>query len=314
MDANGIAAIAAVLAVAVALFIHWDSRGRARVDLRLAWWEGLGGRLGQRADGQFKRPPDCGPVIEFVQVGIENGGRQAVTVVDMGFEVRPRGGRRRYVQPSHFVSTQDTAHATSPRVHRRVEANDRHAVLFDLWTYVDHMFLDDAELQEVRLRGYVRVAGRRRRSFSRDSWTIWRNTYSALPDARRRELESAILTSIMVARCELEDGPLPLDLFTRVGHIAYEMARESQDLMPHDIGQVLAGAWPDDLRERLHDYLDSTPVEPDVELSLHWAFKARDHFLNHASRCRSAMSWPPPAPRRIRPPLDESGGNPADSG
>lgn len=218
-----VAAVAAVLAVGAALFVHWDTRGRVRTDLRLTWWApGMGVTA---SSVNFHREVYQGPAMEFALVGLENPGRNAVTITDLGLELRRHGGRRDATTPMHFISDEDQFHEGHPRVLRRLEPNDRHAVIFDLWEQLDEEFRQDPNLEAVTVRGCARIAGQRRLKRSRTHWTIWRDTVSALPDQRLRPLDMIILSALLRGRRRLEREPLALSEYERLHNFVHWVGR-----------------------------------------------------------------------------------------
>lgn len=289
------AAVAAFLAVAASLFMHADSRGRVRTDLKFTWW--APGGVVMESTPNLARGEWSGPVMEFATVGVENPGRNAVTVTDLGLEFRRHGAEKDVTTPMHFITGPDQRFEGYPTVLRRVEPNERHAVIFDLWDALDNEFRSNPHLEAITVRGCARVAGHRRLKRSRNSWTVWRDTVSALPEQRVRPLNMVILSGLVRGRRRLQREPLELD--------SYEWLHPFSGWIERSVVSVRRGDWmtlTTRIEEELADHDGGPWNAQEVKKYRPWARRAARDIMEQLERLGDRVEIPP----HLREPEAES--------
>lgn len=292
-----VAAIAAILAVGTAIAIHLDSRGRARIDLRLSVWDTVADGLRLMEGNALQRPPSYHPTLELATVVVGNPGREGITLTEVGLEIRSPGIKRKHLRPVNFApnplpqdhTLQERTNGSAGPPLTRIEPNDCHSTAFDFWTAVDETFLGSPGLDSLRVRGYVVVAGRNRR-YSRNSWTIWRNTLSALPDQRVRSLEDAILRALLVSHSKFGRAylrPVDPERYEMAGFSAPRLARKAR-AAAHD-GGLKSIDWEVIMNEGVWDHRRRVDLTMNEAVTHMWTREAAVHVWTQALRCRDGL-------------------------
>ena len=119
--------------------------------------------------------------LEVAVIEVENLGRTAVTVSEVALDLgRPARWRlRRHTVGPHPMKAPDARTEET----FRLEPFDRATYVFDVWRVLAPAWGDDAPARPLRLRGSVRVAGKRfrRRSPWRKGWRVTPGQVSFLP-------------------------------------------------------------------------------------------------------------------------------------
>jgi hypothetical protein len=165
-------ALGVSLAVAAWQVLQYVLSGaRVRVRLRPGLLTDYALQRDRSWSGLARRAKDEGWPIEVAIIEVENMGRHGVTISDAAIDMREapwwRPHFHRRVSPG-FLNAPDAQ--TTDRA--RLEPFDRAVFVFDVWGVIAPV-VRDAPRRPVRLRGAVRVAGKRwpRRS---PIWASWR--------------------------------------------------------------------------------------------------------------------------------------------
>lgn len=217
------------------------------------------------ADRQRSRAlPASGDVVELAEIVVENEGRHAMTVYDVGFAwkgVRRKWWRRRIrhsIVPTPILPQQADEQKYSNGDRFRVEPADMLNLLVDYWGIVRRSRPNRRGV--LKLRAYARVAGRRRpkRSSVRLQWVIPDTAHTAIGGARKVPLRTVIARNVsLVLFWTTKDRPM---------NVAY-LAR---DLEAH-----IGGVWPSDFRAQV----DLLKAFFDEKSQHHLAFYDQDRML-----------------------------------
>lgn len=208
--------------------------------------------------GAKRQLPRYGEVVELAEIVIENAGRHPMTVYEVGF--RWFGGRRhwwrRRVRHSVVPTPIRPPWITDPRTYAtgdrfRIEPSDVTTVLVDYWSVVRAN--RPSPRGAIKLRGGVRVAGRRRmkQSSKKARWHIGDNAATSIGTATRVPVRSVVANTVALALLRSNKQAL--------GDISF-FARSMES--------ALEGAWTDDWKEN-HAKLELFKEESPMSFALY---------------------------------------------
>ncbi|MGH1547986.1 hypothetical protein ACRAWB_01925 [Leifsonia poae] len=277
-----------VVAILSQVFLRYLDGGRVRVLLRSALWDRPDGALWTVETGRWRIQPanferldapfSADYAVELAQVVVENKGRHAVTVADVGLEWRGRiPGKLRSVR-HHVVprAFELPGHGHGDYVAKqpvRIEPADRVSFLFDYWNVFPPGRKSTHGIRIVRAS--AKIAGRRRRTLSsrRFAWKIADHDVSAV--AGRIQLRLGVVVGRVLARMDPDGSGIPrmFDL-----HLSKEIGRHG---------------WPTEAQAKRDLIKRAVEGTPDAALMdkaklLSFQFALRDEI----DRYRSHIDWP----------------------
>jgi hypothetical protein len=181
--------VIAIVALAWQVTKHFLDGGRVKVYLNTAIWEPEF-MLATNQSGQFMLQNDNsarsviqGRALELAQLVVENPGRVPVTIYYPGLSIDGHGKKKHSLVPRMFeVGDSFGADRAVTDTTVRIEPYGRVTFLLDYWA-VTPALLEDAPSGRIFVRGFVALAGRKKRpqkSPRRLRWRIDRGTYTAI--------------------------------------------------------------------------------------------------------------------------------------
>lgn len=189
--ATFITSLFAFLAILVTYRIHRDSGAKITVQMNMLGYELVAGSstITTITDGGFHLPETRRPLIELCQVKLQNTGRTSATVVEIALAFEGEGVTGSSYIPRVFNIKGRRNYRTTKKQVFRIDAYDQTSVVFDFWSLVDKLFLDNPRLTELRMFAVAQVAGQESPYDSKKHgyWKIHRNYISAVGnmDTRR---------------------------------------------------------------------------------------------------------------------------------
>lgn len=198
-----LAAALAALGWQIAAFVL--SGGRVKVKLRLAEIVPYAGTYAIRIDERGVRRtvpadhPDLGrPGIgmEVAHVIVENPGRLAVTITDVGlsFDWGQQGIYR--VGPRAFPIKDHGAYDSDGKTYTRLEPFSRVSFCFDFWPLVEERRSDSGE-RPIRVRAYATVAGKVEKSSRNAAWVFQPGDVTSREEPNKISVGDVILRTMM---------------------------------------------------------------------------------------------------------------------